>query len=377
MTAPLGVALVGGGAIAQMHHLPTLAERPDLFRVVALVDTNADVRAAVAARWHVPFATASVDDALARPDVEAVLVLHGGSHADTTIAALQAGKHVFVEKPLGYSPQEAERVAAVARGARGVLMVGYQKRYAPQWRAAKRAIEGTEDLRFVEVVVLHPDDGDYHAHHALLPPRAPRPPRTEAEEIAAAHRAVGEGAMGALIAQNVDGDFPLAARLATKVCADSLIHDLDLLRDVLGEPEEVLSAHAWHGGLAQHALIRFPRDVRVATSWVSLPGVKQYEERLTFVGPRRRVHVRFFSPYLRHTPPTVTIERMDGTTHVVEQPTTSHDEAFRLELHHFLECARTGRRPETSIDDGVGDARFVAMLGRAFAASARSAAPAP
>src|SRR5262245_9340446 len=119
MTAPLRVGIVGCGGIAQMMHMPTLAERPDLFQIAALADVSQPTLDAVAARYAVPFRTADFRELVARPEVDAVLLLASGSHKDAATAALAAGKHLFVEKPLGFSLQETEAIAAAAQKGRG------------------------------------------------------------------------------------------------------------------------------------------------------------------------------------------------------------------------------------------------------------------
>jgi predicted dehydrogenase len=106
--------------------------------------------------------------------------------------------------------------------------------------------------------------------------------------------------------------------------------------------------------------------VRVVMSWISVPGLRNYEERLRFVGPDTRVTLTFPSPYLRHFPTPLAIERMDGAETVVEHRTVSYEEAFRTELHHFHRCVAEGREAEPSIGDALGDARWIERIARAY-----------
>src|SRR5713101_9674740 len=111
MTTPLRVAVVGCGGIAQMMHLPTLAERPDLFAVTALADVNRATLEAVAGRYGVAAASTDYREVVGRDDVDAVLLLASGSHREPALAALAAGKHLFVEKPLGFGVAETAEIA--------------------------------------------------------------------------------------------------------------------------------------------------------------------------------------------------------------------------------------------------------------------------
>jgi predicted dehydrogenase len=363
----LAVAVVGTGGIAQMMHLPTLAERPDLFRIAGLAEIDGRVLDAVGSRYGVAVRTTDYRELVAREDVEAVLLATPGSHRDAVLLALQAGKHVLVEKPVGFSLKETEDVARAARRSRRVLMVAYHKRYDAAYRRARDEVRAMRDLRLVEATVLHPDDAAYRTHHAILPPRGPRE-TPEAELDRGARIEATRGTTAAAL-RDTAGKGASAARLvATSMLWQSLIHDVSALRGILGEPAEVLSAHAWRGGLAQTSLTRFARNVRVLLTWVSLPGLKHYEERLLFTSPEQRVCLTFPSPYLRHAPTPLTVERMDGTVLVEQQLTVSYEEAFRAELHHFRECVREGREPETSIADALGDARWIRMISRALVA---------
>jgi predicted dehydrogenase len=179
-------------------------------------------------------------------------------------------------------------------------------------------------------------------------------------------RETTEGEMGALVAESLPEGAPVAHKVGVLMLFQSLIHDVNALRGILGEPEKVLSAEVWREGFAQQSLTRFAGDVRVSLSWISLPGVKHYEERLRFVSPEKRVTLVFPSPYLRHFPSPLEVERMDGGQLVVEQRTVSYEEAFRAELLHFHACIREGRDPSPSLDDALGDARWIHAIAQAY-----------
>ena len=129
MTRPLRLGVVGCGAIAQMMHLPTLAERPDLFTIAGLADIDRATLDLVAARYYVERTTPDFHELLAHDDVEAVLVLASGTHRPFVTAALAAGKHVFVEKPLAITWDELSAVAEAynARPERPMLLVGFNR----------------------------------------------------------------------------------------------------------------------------------------------------------------------------------------------------------------------------------------------------------
>jgi predicted dehydrogenase len=222
------------------------------------------------------------------------------------------------------------------------------------------------DLRFVEVTILHPDNEAYHTHHALLPPRQWKGrPEEQSQQIAIDK--VTTGSLRGCVDRTVGAEAPLPIRMGTKFLFESLVHDINALRGLLGEPERVLSALVWNRGFAQTSLTRFPGDVTVSLSWIFLPGLRHYEERLRLVSPGQRVTLTFPSPYLRHAPSPLEIERGEGEELIVERVTVSHEEAFRAELHHFHDSIASGRPPSPSLEDALGDARWIDAIARAYA----------
>lgn len=366
MSRPLAVGVIGCGGIAQMMHLPTLAERPDLFTIAGLSDVSRDVLDAVGARYHVEVREEDYRRLLAREDVEAVLLLASGCHREAALDVIESGKHLFVEKPLAFSLPETEEVAAAARRGRGLVMVGYHKRYDPAYLRAREVVRAMRDLRLVEVTVLHPDDDAYRLHHALLPV-VERSLLAEEVLVRRTVDRVTRGPLAACVARALGPEAPLPRRVGTLLLFESLLHDLDALRGILGEPTGVVSAHVWRDGFSQTSLTRFPGGVRALLTWTFVPGLRNYEETLRFVGPDERVTLVFPSPYLRHAPTPLRIERMLGDELLVEERTVSYEEAFRAELHEFRRCVREGRPPSPSVDDAVADARWIQAIAEAYA----------
>lgn len=368
MSRPLGVAIVGCGGIAQMMHLPTLAERPDLFRIAALADVSPAVLDAVGDRYGVAVREKDPRAAAARPDVDAVAVFASGCHRELVLDLLKEGKPLFVEKPLAFSLPETEEIAAAVRASGAPFMMGYHKRFDPAYLRARDAVREMRDLRFVQVTVLHPDDGAYRTHHAVLPlPQAPWRGRRQAELRAQAEASATEGPSAGCVDQIVGPRAPLAHRVGAYILFESLIHDVDAVRGILGDPRKVVSASVWQGGMAQTSLSEFAGDVGVSMSWISVPGLKHYEETLRFVGDDRRVTLVFPSPYIRHAPTPLSIEKADGDGLVVESHTVSYEEAFRAELQAFRRHVVDGSAPSPSVEDALGDARWIHAIARAYA----------
>ncbi|HEU5283934.1 MAG TPA: Gfo/Idh/MocA family oxidoreductase [Burkholderiales bacterium] len=103
----------------------------DKLRVVRAVEPNAATAREVAAECGVPV-TARYEDALADDSVDAVILATPHSlHEAQAVSAARAGKHVFVEKPLGLTLESALNIVRACRAARVVLAVGHERRFEP------------------------------------------------------------------------------------------------------------------------------------------------------------------------------------------------------------------------------------------------------
>jgi UDP-N-acetylglucosamine 3-dehydrogenase len=121
-------------------HLEALAGIPNV-ELHALCTRNPERLAEVAGKFGATKTFTDYHAMLADPDLEAVsIVTMWDQHAAPTIAALQAGKHVFLEKPMASTLADCDAIVAAAHAARGSFMVGHVCRFNPRYAAAKEAI---------------------------------------------------------------------------------------------------------------------------------------------------------------------------------------------------------------------------------------------
>jgi predicted dehydrogenase len=126
----LRVACVGAGGIAGAH-LAEYAKMKDV-EIVGLADPVMASMVAKAEKFNIPLENCFVDDRemLAKVKPDAVSVCSpNGAHAANTLAALKAGAHVIVEKPMAMTAKEAEAMIAAAKRAGRKLVIGFQHRY--------------------------------------------------------------------------------------------------------------------------------------------------------------------------------------------------------------------------------------------------------
>jgi predicted dehydrogenase len=134
----LKMAILGLGPIAQTVHLAALTKAHNV-DLIAACDVAPDVLEPVAARYAISRTYSAADQLWVDRDVEAVLIAVADPfHAPLCIAAMRAGKHVLVEKPLAATVGECEEIVTVARETNRQLQVGFMKRHDPALQAAQQ-----------------------------------------------------------------------------------------------------------------------------------------------------------------------------------------------------------------------------------------------
>jgi predicted dehydrogenase len=355
------VGVVGCGLIAQVMHLPYLSELSDRFEIAALCDLSESVARGCAERYGVGPVHARWQDLLSE-ELDAVMILTSGDHAPIAVQAAHSGRHVFAEKPMALSSAGGEQMLGAARDAGVVLMVGTMKRYDPTYERLAELLGDTVDLRLVRVTTLESPFAPYVAHYPLV----------QGDPLAAdlleELKANDERAVDAAL-----GDSDEQTRWCYRwILLDNLVHELNALRGVLGEPTEIR-----HADLSPHCAsvnLRFG-EIDCHLSWVDLPGIARYKQEFAFYAPDARLTLELPSPFLRSMPSKLIVEGGEpGTTHSwVREEIVSYEEAFKRELLEFAECIATGREPRTSGADGLGDLRLCEAIALAHASRAADA----
>ena len=151
MPTPLSFGLIGAGWIGSFH-AETLASRLPNARLVAV----ADPVPGAAERFSAPRAYRDPLELIADPSIEAVAICSpAASHADLVVAAAQAGKHVFCEKPMALTLDDADRAIDAAQAAGVALQVGFNRRFADDFADMRARIV---DGEIVNETLIHDFD---------------------------------------------------------------------------------------------------------------------------------------------------------------------------------------------------------------------------
>ena len=353
-TRRLRVGVVGCGLIAQVMHLHYLQEWRERFEVAAVCDLAPEALAYAGDLFPDAHRLKRWEDLVAEP-LDAVFVLTPGSHAPVAIAAAEAGCHVFVEKPMCFSVGEARHMIAAAEQAGVRLMVGYMKRFDPAYEELAARLTPSE-VRFARVTTLESPLEPYVGHYPLQ--RGTLDPELLAELLEDDDRRV-TAAIGT--------DDPILRRAYRVVLLDSMVHELNAVRGVLGEPSELRFADIWGEADGVTATLTF-EAVECVFAWIDLPGVARYEQELAFYAPDERLSLVFPSPFLRSMPTKLVLERGETGTAASwrTEKTVSYDEAFKRELGEFYACVVEDREPRTPGQDALRDIALAEAIIRCY-----------
>ena len=334
MSGRWGVVVVGCGLIGRRRAASAAADERS--RLVATVDPNGERAEALAAE-HGAEALAAWHEAISREDVDIVVVATpNGFLTEIGCAALAAGKHVLIEKPMGRDLIEARALAAAAAASGRILKIGFNHRYHPGIERALEIIAGGEIGRVVAVRARYGHGGR---------------PGCEKEWRADPILAGG----GHLVDQGV--------------------HIVDLIHAVAGLPGQAvafLQTAVWPLGELEdnaHAMFRFPNGT-VAQLHVSMT---QWKNLFSFevLGEKGSVHVDGLGGSYGDERLTHVRRRMEGgVPERSEEVFQGPDGSWDAEWDDLMTALETGRLRNGGVDDGLAAMRMLDALYR----SARSGA---
>jgi predicted dehydrogenase len=324
------VAVVGAGAWG-MNHVRTMSQVEGA-RLAMVCDTVAGTREKVRASFPGVCVGSDVREAIASSEVDAiVLATPAKLHAEQALAALSAGKHVFVEKPLALNAADAGAVVAAAKARGRILMVGHLMLYHPAVNRLRELIVAGELGKVCYLYSVRVNLGRVRQDENALWSLAP--------------------------------------------------HDLSMMDYLLGEAPTSVSARGGaylREGIADVVFVnlRYPSGVlaQIQVSWLD----PRKERRMTIIGSRKMAEfddghptekLRFFDKGVDGVGgPAAPVVR-NGEGYVIAVPSA---EPLRLECAEFIRCIEESRGP---LADGESALRVVRILEAAQSSLANNGVP--
>jgi predicted dehydrogenase len=307
---PLGWGFLGTGSISA-----TVAKELKVIgqgRLAAVYGRDIERTRAFAAEHDFAVACKDIEAVLREDAVDAVYIaLPHSLHIDCILAALDAGKHVLCEKPLGMNKAEVRRVMAHPRGASCVVSEGFMVRHHPQWRWILDSIAAGAigKVRGVQA-------------HSCLPFAAPaHPPRLPGE---------------------------------SSLLLDIGCYSVHLARAIFrAEPEKVSARMDYDEG--GHY------DVRLSAQ-LDFPAGQAHLFVATGMRPARRLHIlgsggsiEVFNPVQPSPAGTATV-RLIGADGAMHEEVFAHAPQYALQFQDFAQAVTRGRPPLVPLGDALGNA---------------------
>jgi predicted dehydrogenase len=334
----LRIGVVGGGLVAQAMHLHYLKHQSERFDLVALAEPSATVRDALQQLYGLEATYADYRELLEGTKLDAIVICSPAqTHADVTLAALELGLHVFVEKPMCITLAHADRIVEARDRTGKVVQVGYMKRHDPAWQHMLENLpDSAESLRYLRVVVHDPEFEPFFGPGEIV----------RASDLPADVLEAGRKQMEAQVREAVGAAPPEVVTAFEGSFLGSLVHDVNLVHGLLermGEPlpAEVIAGDWWNEGRAVTGSVRLSNGARWDSAWIQLLDVFEYRESVALYFAEEVHTLSFPSPWLKQSPTVYEVSRRGGRAHVA-QVFESYEESFARELEHFHECVVNG-----------------------------------
>lgn len=341
MNKRIRIGIIGSGEVAQVNHLPSLKQLEDLFEVTALSDVSVSVLQAVADLHRVPHRFTDYRELVAHPEVDAVVIASPNAyHTEQALAAMAAGKHVLVEKPMSMTLQEADQIIEAERKSQVTVQVGYMRRYAPAFVEAVKRVRELDGIRLARVhdvlgwnsLMVNPTSKVIRGEDVPEELKQDLETRTQAK----LREAIGEAS------RELYQSYGLLLGLST--------HDLSAMRELLGVPKRVLYATYKSGGLYISAA--FDYGDYVCHFETGIDDIARFDCHLEVYGKAQTLRVEYNTPYVRHLPTKllVTSAKPDSNLHL-EAIQPAFADNFTQEWRAFHHNITTGTKPKTSPED--------------------------
>ncbi|KAJ0107338.1 myo-inositol 2-dehydrogenase [Diaporthe amygdali] len=363
----LGVGVIGAGEVFQVCHGPCLLLLSHLFKIESICDVSPTHNDHCATKFSIPHKTMKPEETIDHPKVDVVFILTSDeTHAALAIRSLQAGKHVFVEKPVSLSIPSVQRIIEAEKEAKGGarVFVGYMRRYAPSYvQAFKREVASMPKILYARVRDFSGPNAQFVNQSGTFQVKGTDFPASAAQERNEKLQKLFEEAFPQ---QEITDNKKKACRFLGSLGS----HDISLMRETLGFPERILTFTA--NDPFYNAILQFRNSDGSSYSVTYESGIDEvpvFDAHLSVYGARKRVTIKYDSPYVKALPIVVEVEEVNEHGEIQRRSmVSSYEDTYTAELQQLHECLVSGAEIKTTVEDAIKDVQIYDMMYKAWQA---------
>lgn len=377
MSQKIRIGIVGCGEVTQIIHLPSLYQLGEQYQVKALCDISHQTLNGVGEHWNIEQRFAHYEDLIDSPDVDAVLIANPPAyHTEVALAAMAAGKHVLIEKPMCISLAEADAIIEAQQKAGVIVQIGYMRRYASAFIEACQMVKEMGAIRMARV-------HDLIGSNALIIRQSSRVIR--GDDLSDAVK-LDAGNRNAQRLHDTLGDVTPSLRRLYSLLLGLSSHDLSAMREMLGMPLGILYA-AWREDddplaervkpIGRYISAAFDYGSFVCHFETGVDNIPRFDAHLQIFGDNKAIRVQYDTPYVRNLPIRLLVTETNGAGGVREEAIhPSWGDPFVAEWQAFHANVNQGKAPKTDPADFRQDLElFLSIVQRVQVASDRTPAP--
>ncbi len=354
MIQSLKVGLIGLGEVAQLMHLPLLADDPR-FSIAAVTDVSPSLVEHIATRYGVPKRHADAAALIADPGLEAVFILTPDHlHADLLAEAIRSGKHVFIEKPACLSADQLRPILDIPQRSGQVVFVGYMRRFSRPFLELKKRLPPLADIRHVRIrdIIREAPFFVAQTRNTFRP-----------NDVPAAVIAEGRSRTQSILRSVMGEDCPPDALRAYQVLTGLSSHSFSAMRDLLGPPKGCRYA-AQHKGETVMAIFDYGHFSALYEAVID--DVSRFDAGIEVLTQRQHFRMNYDTPYIRNLPTRLEITTSSDSDTGTEIFGPVYEDPFRIELGAFNDAIVTGVPNRTTLADSLEDLDLFKEVARHF-----------
>lgn len=342
------VGMIGVGTVSQLMHLPILSGLHDMYQITAVSDVSPTQLNFIAEKYNAK-AYSDPYELVKDPDVDAVFICSPDQyHAMYALAAIEAGKHVFVEKPVTLCVEDLEKLIEAQKAhPNQICMVGYMRRFGTGFQKCKELLaqddRKIEYMRFRDIIL----EGDFFMGQTRLPYLCSDIPQEAREE--------GKRLRTEQIIRALGEDSTEQQRISYIMLTGLGCHTLAAVRELVGLPVNIESVTVQ----GEHVIIVFRyEDFLAVYEILNDQDVVQFDAAIEIYQHDRRMKIKYETPYLRYQPQT--FEVIESTKEDTKTTLYGPDyrDPFEEEVKYYHDCIVNGTQPKANFEDAMADMKL-------------------